>query len=882
MKIKFRRNSNISFLNKFLNVNFFFKFYFFFTIIFLIFLSLVFFQSGTWERNKKTFFERIHLNGIYNYKFLPEILYYKINSLFEDQKKIYISIDQKNILKIESNRKDILDFLDGDQKTFQHVVPFKKASAFILDKNKKLKIGIRLKGDRNIHFEDRKNSSYRIDVKRGEVFSGMKKFSIQKPRIRNYLTEWIFHELLGEENLVKPKYDFYDFYLNGKYAGYYSLEESFGKVLLERNKRRNGPIFSTFEDVNTFLDENKYEVYNKKFWEKDENIIIVKSAIQKMNSYLEGHEKFENVFDIEKWAWFFAVTDLTYTYHGVGVKSVKFYYNPINGKFEPIGFDGHRFLPNYSKYILKKLPELNSTNFSKAKKKNTSKDEYTRSFWPTIEKDFFYQNGKLNENFYQAYLKAIKKITSKDFLDNFFKVRKHQIKKINSGIYTDSYKYDVNTRRKSGLGIYFFDKKEIYRRAEFLSKNFSVNKAALFIEENTNKLTFINYDTNNYFLKNGKIICENYKIDLINLRINKKKSDIKTSNKYNPSCKKISFQDSISGNYFVFDINKYNSFNKDAKTTKLNFLDIFKARGNQLFLKEKSTKINKNIFIPKGYKVIIKGGQEIILENNSFIFSNSSWQIGDYNKKTTIKGSKENFGGGIIIYDNKKKNLIVNSEFKYLSGLKKNKFDENNFFNERLIMGSVNFFQSDVIIKDTIFDNILSEDALNIVSSNYKISKTNFQNIRSDAIDIDFGNGKIEESVFFNIGNDAIDFSGSKSELFSIDFKKVGDKGISVGENSNIKISDVIGKNALVGIATKDGSETFAKNISFSNIDYPFAAYQKKKAYNYGKLYLDNFSLDNFKQKFIRDNNSIIYNNRTNDVLGNNNKKVDKIIEEII
>ena len=224
----------------------------------------------------------------------------------------------------------------------------------------------------------------------------------------------------------------------------------------------------------------------------------------------------------------------------------------------------------------------------------------------------------------------------------------------------------------------------------------------------------------------------------------------------------------------------------------------------------------------------------------------------------------------------------MNSEFKYLSGLKKNKFDENNFFNERLIMGSVNFFQSDVIIKDTIFDNILSEDALNIVSSNYKISKTNFQNIRSDAIDVDFGNGKIEESVFFNIGNDAIDFSGSKSELFSIDFKKVGDKGISVGENSNIKISDVIGKNALVGIATKDGSETFAKNISFSNIDYPFAAYQKKKAYNYGKLYLDNFSLDNFKQKFIRDNNSIIFNNRTNDVLGNNNKKVDKIIEEII
>ena len=38
----------------------------------------------------------------------------------------------------------------------------------------------------------------------------MKSFSIQKPRIRNYINEWIFHELSGELNLVKLKYDFID------------------------------------------------------------------------------------------------------------------------------------------------------------------------------------------------------------------------------------------------------------------------------------------------------------------------------------------------------------------------------------------------------------------------------------------------------------------------------------------------------------------------------------------------------------------------------------------------------------------------------------------------------------------------------------------------
>ena len=38
--------------------------------------------------------------------------------------------------------------------------------------------------------------------------------------------------------------------------------------------------------------------------------------------------------------------DLLMTHHGVLPKSVKFYYNPISGLFEPIAFDGHK-MPAY-------------------------------------------------------------------------------------------------------------------------------------------------------------------------------------------------------------------------------------------------------------------------------------------------------------------------------------------------------------------------------------------------------------------------------------------------------------------------------------------------------------------------------------------------------
>ena len=197
-------------------------------------------------------------------------------------------------------------------------------------------------------------------------------------------------------------------------------------------------------------------------------------------------------------------------------------------------------------------------------------------------------------------------------------------------------------------------------------------------------------------------------------------------------------------------------------------------------------------------------------------------------------------------------------------------------------MGAINFFQTNVFIEKSIFDNIFSEDAVNIISSEYKIFDTQFSDIKSDAIDIDFSNGLIVNNKFINIGNDAIDFSGSNSEISLINFKNVGDKGISVGENSFVKINDVVGDGSLVGIASKDGSKTFADNVTFLNIDYPFTAYQKKKAYEYGQLNLENYKISNFKRDFIKDSESIIQDNKSLKKLGKNNKKIDKIIEEII
>ena len=221
-------------------------------------------------------------------------------------------------------------------------------------------------------------------------------------------------------------------------------------------------------------------------------------------------------------------------------------------------------------------------------------------------KGLLLSNDELNLEFYKLYVEAIKSVSSEEFLDNFFKKREKQIKKISSGIYSDSYIFDYDTKRKSGMGIYFFEKKEIYRRAESLLKSFSANKKVLYIEEGQNDIIFSSYDAKNIFLSNGKILCKNSKINLNNFQIYKKTSFFPKNHKFDETCNSVFFTDTVTEKNIKFKINKYNSPDKSVKPAKSNFLEFFYEEEKKLYLKNKKSIIHKNLFIPKGYKVIIK------------------------------------------------------------------------------------------------------------------------------------------------------------------------------------------------------------------------------------------------------------------------------------
>ena len=848
--------------------NSFLYFYFFSTLLIGFFLVVAILQSQTYQQLKYKYLNLLSKGGRIEYIYLPQIVFKALKSNFYEIDKIDLEIGFDDILVIENVRKNAIAkglLPPADQMP--------KVKATIVHNGKKYRGDIRLKGDRKVHFQEKKKSSYKIELDRNKYLFGIKKFSLQKPRLRNYIHEWIFHEMSKDFNIIKIKYDFIKLFINGEDKGLYVIEEGFGKELLERNGRRNGPIFSLQEEINASSDKDPvFEIYNKNYWAKTENNSLARIASQKLRDFFRDKIELEEVFDLEKWASYFAVIDMTANYHGAMLKSVKLYYNPLNGLIEPIPFDGHRFKPNYHKYNLEYDNRILIDRILNPTDINSAKD----SVWI---KKFFYKNEKLNQKFYNLYLSKLNIVSSKKYIDEFLLKNLKKIEEINSHIYADYFFYDNS--RGYGLGLYYFLLDDFNYQAENIKKKLEIKRKMQVLRINESEFLVKNHYINYGALIAEKLIC-NKDNQIIEIKVDKalnnfSDTDIKITDEKikNAKCTHINFVNKFNKIPTVLKIDYINSeytYSNFKNTNSEKLQKYFIKKDKNLILTSNEIKVDKNLYIPKGLKVIIKPGQKIVLTNNAFIISNSPWIIGGEKEKTIITGEKNNLGGGLYIGDTDELTTFENVEFSYLNGY------NINLNSEYLILGSINFHDTNLEINNVYFKNIYSEDAINVFRSNFKITNANYKDIFSDAIDIDFSKGNISKTRFININNDAIDFSGSIVDVNDAYFNNVNDKVISVGEESKINLTSIKAINSFVGIASKDGSNVYSENLDFDGVLIPFAAYQKKSEYNHGTLVVKNFSLNNFSKKWIKDKNSKIL---VNDILvESETKKIIPIIYE--
>ncbi len=752
---------------------------------------------------------------------LFNLKYLFINNKLEN---VVIKIDQENLYNLELQRKQRLGKIPKSQENLYN---FSRGEIILNDE--KYPIKLRVKGDRLIHWYDKNKTSYKIDLRGPKRIWGLEEFSVQKPITRNYTYEFIFHKLLEFNKLISLKYFFINLSLNDTNQGVYAVEEGFSKELIERNKRRNGPIFGVDEIISDSKDgvvfpNILFDLYSKKFWLTNYPKLTEK-ALSKLNSFKKKDLNAEDVFDLEKWATYFAVIDFSNAFHGAISKSVKFYYNPVTAKFEPIGFDGH-ISTNY-------LEDFLILDFLDSNNKKCEAICYEREWFLSFLKN---SNGEINQRFIEMYLSELRRISSEEFLQDFMTTYLEEIEFFNDQIYSDNSKTDQGGMYK-GLGPYIFDEKFLLKRSNYIKLRL----------DNINEINNLQYSLNN-----GKIIFDNLnktffkKLDVI--CEGKTKKDIFIFNNleviYDEDCNYLVGKKNLKlfKNIFILDSN---STLKLSELSDVNEIE----NSNGVYYLNKEIEIKKNYLLPKDKKLIVGKGGKITFKNDSLLFSEGS---------IFFEGSKEK---PIIIdgIDGKGSIILLDNKFKFNHVIVKNlSFPKDQ---SKILHGGINVINSDLEISDTKITNSNSEDAINIISSNSLIKNLIVKNIEADAIDIDFGKVNFENISCEDISNDCFDASGADISGSFLTGNKIYDKGLSFGENSIGEISNIDFQNAKLGIAVKDGSKLKLSNYKLLNNEYDLAVFNKKREYDSSLLNISDPIEDNklkfligFKNNIIKDN----------------------------
>jgi hypothetical protein len=647
--------------------------------------------------------------------------------------------------------------------------------------------------------------SFKIKIKADNI-DGMREFTINAPHTRDFHSSILINDAMEYKKILAQKDGYFNVIINGKNIGTMYYEERYSEQFTERARKPFGPILSFDEKSNThkFSDE-------KKFWSNDRNLQIAASNIESLLNHPENNL---DIINQNSWAEYIAITFLFKCFHGNVAINLSHYFHPINKQFEPISSDnscgqkeiGREFgyLPYQDEFIYKlihidsfkeRLQEKLLWWYESQDAKNfiSELNKKEKIFRRNLISDApFLQEFAISKNHIPAVLEWIKDI-EKPELENAGTA---------NGILSKHKKLPQVTVLKS-------DEELIFSANEFSRERYTLDELV------------IKFPKKREYVKLSNNIDHQEITDNINRIASANASKI-TGMSYTFMDSYRKRENEFSVNLF-YPQNKFNPF-KDSKIGEITKFFILDESTNNLSTKKNTIlTITETLIIPENYVLTIYPGTSLIFGDEAGLIVKGAFKVNGTDENPVLVKGLDNWSGVLVLGNGGEveiHNLHVSGGTGIINGVSHR--------------GAFTINNADVKIYDSKFTNNYSEDALNLVEVSGVLNNVLISNTKSDGLDIDYGNVEITNSKFINIGNssgaDAIDVSKTNLKIRSSLVSNVTDKGISIGENSNAEISNVVIKNAFVGVAAKDSSEVNMMNVHLDSIYFADTmSYQKKR-----------------------------------------------------
>jgi len=770
--------------------------------------------------------------------------------------KFEFDIKFKDFEKLRYNREKALikNYLSND---LQEDIP-----ATIRFNNNVYKVSISLTGQISEHFRHPEKWSIAVKVKGENTIKGMKEFALLVPLSRGYLTDWIAYKMLESRNSIGARNDFIDVTFNGKNLGIFFLEERYDKLLLENSRFREGIIFK--------IESNNLKIYNEKRLRSDPNNEKQLEDLLKMwQAFLDGEINSADIFDIKKLASVAAVSDLMNQKHPLYFSNMRFYFNPVTYLVEPLAREWGVLTKESRVPFESLLPEDPNTKGASLYHKGLYENEIFNKIY-------------LNRSFFEYYAKEADKVSNKDFLDSILNSNQDEYQSLLDKIYIENpfYEFPRDILYRNQLLI----KKKLHPIESFLTayidkisndsiriRVFSKTEFPVQIRSIRNQKT----DRKYFLAQNGYIEQSHISKSEYNdfyFEINNDNNEQSISNfeiKYS-----MAGLEEIRTIHVLMNFRDNSDISFNPMRRKFNIFEISNViiNNNEIVFPAGDYCFKESIYIPNGYSVIFEPGCNLDLKDSAKIVSYSPlFSIGTKDIPVQITSS-DSTGQGIIVLNAERYSELNNVRFSNLSNISDSGYKTT---------ASVTFYESPVNINYCFFDNnILGDDYLNVVRSEFSISNSSFRNTNADAFDSDFSKGLIENSSFINTGNDAIDVSGTKVKVKDVLIKNASDKGLSSGERSEMIAENVTIEQSEIAVCSKDKSTIEAFGLNISDCSIGICAFQKKPEYGPGVINVKNITEKNNKVPYLIEVNSkLTIEDR---VIVTNNKEVREMLYGVI
>jgi len=717
-----------------------------------------------------------------------------------------------------------------------------------------VRVRMRLKGDLPDHWDGDK-WSYRIHVRDDDAIFGMRRFSVQHPKTRNYLAEWAWLAALRHDGVLAPRYEFVRIVFNGTDKGIYALEEHFSKELLESQQRREGVIIAFDENVfwarylglgrspadydplqPVLADLFRWPVVTMREARVEADPFLSDqrdAAVGLIRGLQAGRLRPSDVFDIERLARFMAVSEVFEASHGLLNSSLRFYLDPLSAKLEPIAFDGNaqqaRVDGLYSFARSSLRPMLQAPTLA-----GRFVQELERVSQPAYLDEIRGALGNRLDAFARALFREFPRAVDVDSIWAGIERRQgeirrlldvpqpaiaHAIRPASPATPADVVSVDVRNTTAVPVEVLGFR-----RGADFVDASgvlsassgtggHATDAGAFRVLQPTAPGAEPHADSATFEVPATWLSEAGPEGLTVEVRLLGRQASVAVPVREVPAAGAR------------VPLPAWPTLDEVLRAHP--FLARDPVSG-QLTVRAGTWHVSGDLVLPEGAPLAIVPGTELRFETGAVLLSSGPVHISGSADEPVVLRAADHTWAGIVVLDAADPSVWSHVRVGGMTGVNRPGWS---------LTGAITFYRSGLRLANALVHDTTAEDALNVVRADFELRDSRFAATASDAFDGDFTTGVIERCEFRDIGGDAVDVSGSDIRVLETTVERAGDKAVSVGEASRAEVARLRAVDVRVAIASKDGSDVRASQLTIVGARLSgLAAYEKKREFGPGRL----------------------------------------------